>query len=340
MVTEKFSIQFPRIHITFIFLISIIFIGFLFVPGRTFKAHDPIPEIIKPSSEVIDQLKKNKRLVHTHLSITDNPQLDILNDKFKLFGRVFFTYDPKSVSRELIGRFDIKKGELIKEDVIYIPQEGGLESAHYKIKINSILDLDYHTYPVDDHTIAFALVNEFAKNNELFYVAENSDFHIDKDIAMSRWREISKEVDTGFLQQFFLFGELQYPAILYKINYVYCAMREAGIILLPLFLLFFLSMLMLSLNPETKHELMIKECSASIVGLMAYLYVIQLISPRVSYFMLSDYLFFLFLLTIFINLVLVIFIKRIPARWLKYIIIGLYLWVLAFCVYFLLGWAW
>ena len=71
--------------------------------------------------------------------------------------------------------------------------------------------------------------------------------------------------------------------------------------------------------------------AASIPALFAYRFVIESLSPNVSYFMVSDYLFFLYLLLSLLTFLSVSRALNEPVRIKKLIIIGLYALMLVGC---------
>lgn len=332
------EIHFPKTQIFLMIATVIMFITFLYKPLKEFRSDDLGPTIVAATKEETEALRNQDRIVETHIAIYDAPKFNKTANKYEFHGYIIFTYNPKTISKETIEQFTIQKGTLNKSTPTIIDHKDGKQSAHFIIDGSFSMQIDYKDYPLDDHLVSFALINHAAKPQELLYVMTDKDFGIEDEYSMARWKDVGHSVTTGYLQKEFAFGKVEYPAILLSIDYAHDAIRQTIIILLPLFLVFFLTTFILSLNPDPYHRVMIGTATGGVSANMAYRYVIESLSPKVGYFMLSDYLFFLFFFTVFLNFLFAIFIEHIPENILRWLIIGQYCWVLSFCGYFLLFW--
>ena len=111
--------------------------------------------------------------------------------------------------------------------------------------------------------------------------------------------------------------------------------RQLISILLPLLLIFYITVFCFSIEPQTSIGL----STGSMTAIIAYRFVIENLSPASGYFMLSDYLFFLILsacfITFFLN-VLDVFLFTIPMNIKKAGIIGIHGFVIAVSCYLLM----
>ncbi|MBA3752528.1 hypothetical protein H0X06_07155, partial [Candidatus Dependentiae bacterium] len=111
--------------------------------------------------------------------------------------------------------------------------------------------------------------------------------------------------------------------------------RRLVTILFPLMLIFYISIFTFSINPITNLRSIISLSSASITGLLAFRFVIENLSPKVGYFMISDYLFFLLLGTTCIVFLVNSRSHELCARTKEFITIGLHSFVIGILFYLL-----
>ncbi len=331
------NIHFPILQLAFMALTLVFFAFFLYKPSQEFRPKDFVPTLLPISPEIIKNRIDEKKVIDTHFYVYDAPYFTYKRNTFTLRGYLIFTYDPQIVPPEMVKSFEIQRGELKKNKPTMVNHANGTVSEHYIIDVTFSMEINYADYPLDDHTLSFVLINTQAIPDKVLYICSENDFVVESRYAMSRWRDIGHRVKTGFLYKKFPHGFVEYPAISFSIDYAHDAMRQTTIILWPLLVVFFLSIFSLSLNRK-KFEVILSIIIASISAIIAHRYVIEGIAPKVGYFMLSDYLFFIFFTAICINFIISMFLEAITIRQLRSIIIGQYACVILLCAYFFLFW--
>jgi hypothetical protein len=99
-------------------------------------------------------------------------------------------------------------------------------------------------------------------------------------------------------------------------------------LLLPLLLTFFVTLVSFSFDVGAFFEAHLVVAIGAITALLAYRFVIQAMAPDVGYFMLSDYLFLLFLVAVFAAFFVNTVIRDISLRTKKIIVVLLHAFVI------------
>jgi hypothetical protein len=208
---------------------------------------------------------------------------------------VWFEFDPKLVSRESIEKFSFLKMKILQKfGDYYMLDDKKTMRAFYYITLEVNDTFDFHRFPLDNHIITFRLVNEDRGPEELMFSADISNFVYMPGILLPGWELFEYKVTAGYRNWPFSKAasdnfEEQTMAN-FELGLSKYDMRQILLIVLPLLIIFFLGLFSLSLA-EDYNGLSL----TSVSGLIGYTFVLQNISPNVSYFMISDY----FLLLLF-----------------------------------------
>lgn len=237
--------------------------------------------------------------VHVGLTITDFPEFNVTENKFKFTGVVSFLFDSKLVPLDTIEKFSFLRGEVKYKSKPHITHAGNMTYAHYDVKATFKTNLYYGFFPFEDHTLFLGLINEYVTPKEVQFVASASDFIIDRDVYVSGWSYQDHRVKTGYGESVVSVAEktesITYPLVLFIIDFFHYSMRYIISIMLPLLIIFFIDMFSLCLDQRLNRSTLVQMSTGNIVALVAYRFVIESISPKVGYPMIADYIFFLFL---------------------------------------------
>ncbi len=99
---------------------------------------------------------------------------------------------------------------------------------------------------------------------------------------------------------------MYHPRVIFALDYTPTGLRQLVSIILPLLLIFSLTIFTFSMDPEPYYRSILTLSSGAVTGLIAYKFVIENLSPKVGYFMLGDMLFFLFLTMTFVIFFLIL----------------------------------
>lgn len=241
-------------------------------------------------------------IVNIGLFIYDFSKFDILKDEFTFDGTVFFEYDPTTLKLEDISKFAFKKGNILYKSDPHIRVDRNLVHVRYDIKVEFKAGLNYKLFPFSSHRINIILDNDFLYIEEMNFKSKISNFIVNPEIYISGWKEYNKDVVSGYyntqFQKFDLRANIRHPRTCFVIEYLKDSTKEILSIFLPLFLLFFMAISSLGLNPEIYFHQIIGLSTGSLMGILSYKYVINNISPKVGYYMISDMIYFVFLVLI------------------------------------------
>src|SRR5205085_4826973 len=118
------------------------------------------------------------------------------------------------------------------------------------------------------------------------------------------WHKFNAHAHAGYLEERLQQEAFRYPAAVFSIDYGrYTNVRNIFMILLPMLLLFFIALFSLIINPRDNFTFVLTIPVSAIAGLISFRFVVEAMSPKVGYFMYSDYFFVLFLVLVFAILI-------------------------------------
>ena len=333
-----------------IIITSSIVMGLLYWPYRTFTPLDEAPVLQSFTPERLVEFGMPTQ-VRSGMYVKDFVSVDMVAGTMVTDLLVWFIFDPSLISLDTIGEFSFANGTIVKPDK---PEEvkkraatriadGGMMLAQYDIRVEFRLPLQYDLFPLDDHTAYFVLVNNFATPRQMIFGSVRQDFIVTPGIAELGWSQVDADVRTGYREYAIDESDPQKtsyrPQIIYSIDYRRTGVRHIIAIFLPLMLIFFISLFAFSFDlagPNAGQAFGF--ASGGITAMVAYYYVIQNMSPEVSYFMISDYLYFLFLLLNFIVFLITLFKTNITARYKRWLLVTLHALVITSSVYLFIVW--
>lgn len=237
--------------------------------------------------------------VNTGLVINDFSEFDVVNNKFTFSGTIWFEFDPTLISLSKIGQFNFERAQIVykseKPQTIF---KNNKIIAYYEIVVAFKTNLNYKYFPFDDHTLYLVLFNKSVLPGEMIYSTFPENIKTSKDIYFGDWKTYNNRISNGYISTSTDYNPATlHPAVLFEMAYSRTGFRYIIVLFLPLFFIFFIELLSFVVSLRTgSAQLTLLQVSASNIGaLFAYRFVIETISPKVGYFLISDYLFFVFL---------------------------------------------
>jgi hypothetical protein len=330
------SFQFTLITITIVVFSYCIYKSF-----TSFATRETPIKIKKLTPQLIKQFGEPPGQIDIGLIINDFLTFDTVKNDFVAVGTVWFEYDPGTITIDVLSKFRFNRAEIIEklEPVSRIVNNKFIVS--YGIKIRFKNPLSYQFFPFDDHRISLELVNQYLSITDINFDAVASNFSTNASTKEQGWTIVNKEANPGYLDAEGKEGQEEkaaYPVVAFSTDYLRTGIRHAFTILLPLMALFFISLFSFSLNPLHYATLAISLSAGSVTGLLAYRFVIESISPVVGYFMMSDYIYLLFLAAVSLVFLLNIIALNLML-WIKQILIFIiHLFVCSLFIYLTLIW--
>lgn len=285
----------PIFQIVLIVISLSITLGLLYQKSTTFDSREKLPPISAVTPAIIKEFGGFIQLVSVGLLITRFDNFNMTTKDFTFDGILWFQFDPGTISVETIDKFSFDNGTIIQKSPPNLQLADGKLTVQYNIRVRFTSELDYSTFPLDTHRISLMLANRSISPREVNFQVQEQNFNITTDVSTTGWDEYDRIVRDGFIEIDLntenATQKIEYPAVLFEVDYVRNSIRYALSILLPLALIFYVMLFSISLPITTA----ISITAAGITAILAYRFVIENLSPRTGFFMLSDYLFFLFL---------------------------------------------
>lgn len=313
---EKFLIDIaqPRYQFIFLILTVIIAVSLAYKPVTEFHSLDPRPQLIPITPLKIKEWGGGSAYVNVGLYILNFPEFDIVHNKFVLDGIIWFEFDPSLISLETVSKFSFEKGEILSKSAPFTKIIDDKFFARYNIRLRFSTDLMYMFFPFDDHRLYIVLINQFVSPSEMIFQAYEADFFLSERIYTAGWSEIKKTVRSGYaeaqLDKFDVRKKVRFPKVIFSIDYKQVGIRHILLIMIPLFLIFFMGLFSLALDPKEHSGKILTLASASLTTLLAYRFVIENMTPPVDYFVLSDQIFTFFLVVTLAEFAFAIYVIR------------------------------
>ncbi len=284
----------------------------IFLGSRAINWYRPLeqfPEIKSVTPEKIKEWGGEPVEVEVGLYITNWHQFKIVENDFVFDGSLWFQFDPALISLDTIEKFSFEKGELLQKSQPRTKLIDGKLFAEYKVRLRFTATLSHQFFPIDDHRIYITLVNLHVTPSEVIFNSFKSDFSSSKKIVIPGWIKIDQAVQAGYeeeyIDKFDARKVIRYPTVVFMLDFARSGVSLIMLILLPLFLVFFISIFWFCFEPEKSYDIM-RLAAGGVTSLIAYRFVIQGMSPKVGYFLLGDHLFTFVLALSFISFFLAI----------------------------------
>ena len=290
--------QFIAVLITTFFILVI---GYYGISG--FNPKEIQPDLLPITPEKIKEWRGSPIIVHVGLYINSWQNFDVVKNEFVFDGVIWFQFDPARMDLDTISQFSFEKGEIVSKSD---PETKLIDSklhVEYKIRVNFTSTLNQRAFPLDDHQLFIVLVNTTIEPRTAVFRSFKSGFRIDNAIQTPGWVNVNRSVEAGYEEKFIIEGDaervIRYPKIVFILDFYRSGISLIMLILLPIFLIFFISLFSLGYDPKENSRLIFGLASSSLTSLVAYRFVITALSPKVGYFLISDKLFTCILVLLF-----------------------------------------
>jgi len=292
------------------------------------------PYSVQPiSDELLQKFERSPATVATGLVITRFLTFNVAANKFVFEGTLWFYFDPAQVAEKMIDTITFENGSFLEKSEPYTEMIAHKKLVRYAVRVKLQTQLNYMAFPDDDHKLMLIMLHKGASVSDLLLTVARPDFVIQDELGREGWSVFDRNTQAGYVESRIHSAQGNFttlhPAVAFGIDIRRTSMREFITILFPMLIMFIMSLATFSVSgaPERLNLTL-----SSIAGIVAFRFVMDSVSPKVPYFMLSDYLFLLFLsayvFLFFMNLVS----SRLSLNWLKAIIIGSTSFVAGSCI--------
>ncbi len=271
---------------------------------QTGKIFDVPPSIIPLRPKTALEIQQVPTDVMVGLTINDFSTFDITKNKFIMRCIVWFIFDPIFVPIENINQFSFSKGNVLKKsspEISIIQNKKAF--AKYETLVEFNTDLDFRYFPLDNHRIFIVLTNLTLDDTDVIFRTENSYFKIDDPLLTMYNRIINPQTKFGSSHAALIDANknaiVEHPMVVFSFDYNKPGVRSTLLIIIPIILMFFMSLFPLSLDPTTNAREIFGTSIGVLTSILTYRFVIESLSPQVDYFTLGDYLYIFVLLCAF-----------------------------------------
>ena len=313
MADEAPNLKLPVYMSIALIILSGIFLGIcLLIANNRFRSLDVMPELLSLTPDAKSEFGGNPSEALVGLYIRDFSEFDMMKNSFQFSGILWFLYDPSLISLDTLAKFSFEKGEVLFLSKPSTRIVGGKLLARYDIRVRMRTDLVFKLFPFDSHMLYITLDNNYVSPGEIILFSTPNEFVLSPGISITGWQIHNSAVYTGYstslLEKTDLENKVSHPRIIFALGYNHAGMRNALTIVLPLILILFMALFSFIMLPSggAPTASIIALSSGAVSALIGYRFVIENLSPKVGYFLLSDKIFFLFLavsiLIFFINI--------------------------------------
>jgi hypothetical protein len=297
----------PIIQVILITISTCIIWALLSARLNTFTTNDPKPPIIHVTPETYKAFGGFPDIIQIGLYINQFRNFNMINNEFDFDGIIWFEFNPDILSLQTLEKFVFKNGDIVSKSSPDTQIVNDKLLVRYNIRVKSNSPLNYSAFPLDNHILHLVVANYFISPSTALFASSVREFIIKAQTKSFGWERIDHAVITGIEKaEIDTFNENKtnyFPIAIFSIDYVRYGIRYTLSIMLPLLLIFYLTLFSLSWGKGGGLNMTI----GGITATLGYRFVIENLSPKVGYFMLSDYVFFLFLtcnaLTFLINII-------------------------------------
>ncbi len=274
--------------------VSCVLLVVFYYPFVFFRAYEQ-PPVLHPYAATDKEID----LIYAGMTVHHFMETNFIQNKVDIDATLWFMYDPKKVSREKIIQFSFDESTYEKIQSSY-SEKDGLEIALFDVQVHAKMDFNFKEYPLDEHRIWFRLKNDSLPIEKYHFKVSPQAFMLGERAKISNCMSQNMHISSGFVTQKFVtegqpVREVHSSRVLFSFDCNPVDMRHFLNIFLPLYLIFFITLFSFSFVYAEHVTDVPGIAAASVPALFAYRFVIESISPNVSYFMMSDYLFFLYL---------------------------------------------
>lgn len=258
--------------------------------------------------------------ITVNLFVRNFPKFDVIKGEFIADMTVQFEFDARQISIDRLKDFAFENAEILKKSEPQVQLAKDTVVVSYDVRVLFNTAFDYHNFPFDGHRFFMTLIPRGITPAEALFAANREGFMLNKALNTASWICVGRQVFVGYAQEKLeKRGGSQlalYPRVQFSLDFARDGMRHVLSLLVPMLLIFFVSLFSFTFDPlGFENSSIISISILSVTALIGYRFVIDNMSPQTGYFMISDQLFLLFM---FISC-LVFFINIFSARLNKYI---------------------
>lgn len=273
-------------------------------------------EPIQPVLEVPTQVKRLANKVEVGLHINNFPEFSFHKNKFILDALVWFKFPVGTESLASIQEFSFQNGQIRHRSLPIIKVVDDVVLISFQTTVEFKSHLNYTLYPMSDHRLRIILENRRATPNEITFESNVNNFALSDDLLTSTWTPKKKIVQAGFIKSLLHERDdslhINYPCVVFTLEFANESMRDLISLYIPLFILFFIGFFSLLINIRDD-SLRTSILTGAMPTLVLFRLVIDNAGPQASNITKVDYLYYILVslsLLILLFQVYILLVKR------------------------------
>lgn len=289
----------PWFHMVLISTTSLLLTVIFYVHLQLFETREALPSLITLTPAQLEE-RGMPTPTTVGLYIRDFSEFDMLRGKFTADLVVWFRCNLAELPLEKLATFTFERATIQSRSEPIIYTVGDSQIVEYNIRASFVMPLNFKDFPLDDHRLDLTLSSPSLSTKEIAVNSDAAHITISPEAYIEGWKLFKKTTRAGYMEHPVNLKEkgleILHPRIIFSLDFERSGIRQVASILLPLLVIFFITLLSFSVEPVGSDLYNVISMSvASILALIAYRFVIETISPATSYFTLSDYMFIFFL---------------------------------------------
>jgi hypothetical protein len=218
---------------------------------------------------------------------------------------VWFKFPLGTESLETIEEFNFKNGRIISKSKPIITQVNNKIIARYQVTAEITTSLNFNRFPFGGHRLHIVMENRRVSPRELSFIVDPKDLILSDQLDLSTWQARKLHANAGYahatIEKDNTLSGVNYPTVVYAIDFTNKSMRTTVSLFLPMFLLFFLCMI--TFVAPLIDPFRIQLLAAAMPTLVLFRLVVDAQSPSGVTLTEADYIYFLLVtLSLFILL--------------------------------------
>jgi len=329
----SYGLASPKLQVVLIIFTTAILFYLFSKPVLKFYPEDPFPAITVLTPKQMASFGKSSSPVMVGMYIRSFPEFVVIKKRFVVDMKIWFKFDPKLISLDRIGKFTFDKAKILSISEPSTKIEGDMLMAEYDARIDFQAPLNFINFPLDDHQINFALTNYSFLPSEVEFESSRKNFGISQEVEAYGWDFVGRSVKTGYHKGFIDPTEKSirgfHPRAIFSLDCSRSGIRLIISMFLPLFFIFLIALFTFCMSSGISISV------ATVTGIIAHRFIMENMSPKTSYFMLSDYVFIFLLMVCSIIFIVNIFGDRIAGCYKNILAVCMHAAVLFMFTYFL-----
>ena len=179
-----------RTKVVFLVLLFFYLIGVFAYVLFSFRSDDHIPQVKAVSLQMRKEYIDFSSIVRVGLFINNFPEFNFVKNHIVVDSLIWFEYNKAELMLNTIDQFSIEGSKILEKSKPIIRRYGDLVFVKYNVKFEMKTDVDFHRFPLEDHSLSIVLKNDSVTAEEMYFDDNTRalSFKVDDDIFVSDWQ--------------------------------------------------------------------------------------------------------------------------------------------------------